>query len=79
MIALTRSPNYRFRQVDVGQKQEIYMVGHKFLIMHRYTESLGTIADTVDERSSVIIAGEANVAVVSTLDDVNSVSGRVKS
>ena len=55
------------------------MVCHEDPSMHGYAESGGAITDTVSKRSDIIIAGEANVSVVSTLDDVNSMTSRAES
>ena len=55
------------------------MVCHEDPSVHSYIESGGAITDTVSERCNIFIAGETNVSVVPTLDDVNGITGRAES
>tara|TARA_R110002072_G_scaffold88345_1_gene198790 strand:+ start:5032 stop:5205 length:174 start_codon:yes stop_codon:yes gene_type:complete len=57
----------------------MYMVGHKNPGMYRYAESGRTIMNAARISGNVFIAGEADIAVVSTLDHVNRMSSRAES
>jgi hypothetical protein len=52
------------------------MVGHENLCVHGHIEFGRAVSDTVSEICKIIIAGEANVSVVTSLDNMNRASGR---
>ena len=55
------------------------MVGHENPGMYGNVKFGGAITDTIRKRSNICITGETDVAVVTALDDVDSVSGRAES